>query len=241
MRFISLCITVLFLWAPIASQAQPAPDRRILFIGNSFTFGGNVPDQVRQIAAHAATPVTYDVTMHVRGGTSLSQHIAETGALDAILSGDWDVVVLQDASAMPFREDLRLDMAEAAVQLATLARQRGAEVVYFAHWRPGGALQDDMAAIDLIETTYEGLAFRTGGSVARVGRLWLAAQEAGYDGLYSQDGHHASMAGAYVAALALTSAIGDVDPFTSTWAPGGVEIDPAQVYDAIDNRILFFR
>ena len=198
--------------------ADPVPDRRILFIGNSFTFGGNVPEQVRRIAATAAEPIRYEVAMHVRGGTALHEHLAETDPLATIASSDWDVVVLQDASYMPFSRTTREQMQESARALALAAQAQGAQVIYFAHWPPQQEAHAPVRAVAQIEMAYRQLAHQTGGDLARVGRLWLMAEGAGHT-LYAEDAHHASVTGAYVAALAITSALGDVDPATASWAP----------------------
>ena len=110
-RLASIIIAVLGM--VIAWNVTPPAEKRILFIGNSYTFGGQIPEQLRRIAATSDPPAKYLVKSHVRAGTSLSQHIAETGALEAIRAQDWDVVVLQDASRMSFRPDWRDEMRQA--------------------------------------------------------------------------------------------------------------------------------
>lgn len=229
--FIGLTVAILFFWP------APEPDRRILFIGNSFTHGGNVPEQVRQIAAAAAVPVNYEVVMHVRGGTALFEHLAETDPLATIAQGNWDVVVLQDASHMPFSAETRAQMRQATLTLAAAAHDQGAELLFFAHWPPYQEAHAPVSATARIETAYQALARETGGQVARVGRLWLLAEGAGHSGLYAEDEHHASITGAYAAALAITTALGDVDPATSSWAPDGVGTDLAYLTHALAPQI----
>lgn len=235
LRIVSLALVGLTL-ALLLFWPASGPERRILFIGNSFTYGGNVPEQVRRIAATADRPARYTVAMHARGGTSLHEHLLETDPMASIADGPWDVVVLQDASWMPFSAPRRAEMAEAVAILAAAAQEQGADVVFFAHWPPADQAHDPFGATAHIEQTYDRLATETGGHVARVGRYWLAARQAGFDGLYDPlDGHHSSLAGAYVAALALTQALGDVDVATSTWVPDGVAIDPAAVAAALED------
>lgn len=212
----------------VAIGLNPPPAKRILFIGNSFTFGGNVPLQAKNIAASSDPSVDYYVEMVVQGGTSLEEHLTETDALAKIEDGHWDVVVLQDSSVMSFRPEWIANMEGAAVILAGAAQQQGAEVLYFAHWAPDWApvtqAYSPSEAIGIIEQTYEQVAQITGGRVARVGRLWQIAGDAGLDGLYSDDEHHASVKGAYAAALAITVALGDIDVTTSSWAPEAVPL-----------------
>jgi hypothetical protein len=222
-RLASIIIAVLGM--VIAWNVTPPAEKRILFIGNSYTFGGQIPEQLRRIAATSDPPAKYLVKSHVRAGTSLSQHIAETGALEAIRAQDWDVVVLQDASRMSFRPDWRDEMRQAAEALATAAQRQGAKVLYFAHWAPRG--QSRAGDADLhIARTYEDLAARTGGQVAKAGLLWHLSSLAGVRDLYAEDDHHATLKGGYVAAMAFADALGDVDPSTATWHPD--QISPSE-------------
>lgn len=218
-RFLSLGIVTLILVVTFWPVSQT--DKRILFIGNSFTFGGNVPLQVQNIALTAAPSVRYEVVSVVRGGTTLQEHIMETAALETIRLGGWDVVVLQDASVMSFTTDRRRMMRDAATILAREAQEQGAKVLYFAHWSPGGWEQEqDLWRGNLtIDETYRSIVQQTGGHVAHAGLVWFQAHEAGMDGLYSPDGHHSSVKGAWAAALAIVAALGDTDPGTSTWSP----------------------
>ena len=203
---------------------KPLPEKRILFIGNSYTYGGDIPWQVKNIAATSSPSANYHVEMVVRGGMTLDQHLIETEALSKIQEGNWDVVVLQDHSAMSFHPEGVDRMEQAATIFANRAQQQGAEVLYFAHWAPVGQADRKTGAIHTIEQAYERLAQDFGGNVARVGRLWQLADDAGLEGLYSNDEHHSSIKGAYAAALAIVVALGDVDVNTSIWAPEAVPL-----------------
>jgi hypothetical protein len=203
---------------------QPLPGKRILFIGNSYTYGGDIPGQVKNIAATSSPSANYDVEMVVRGGMTLDQHLIETEALARIQEGNWDVVVLQDHSGMSFHPEGVSRMEQAATIFANMAQQQGAEIIYFAHWAPAGQAARKTEAIHIIDQAYERLAQDVGGHVARVGLLWKFADDAGLEGLYSSDEHHASLKGAYAAALAIVVALDDVDVNTSIWAPEGVTL-----------------
>ena len=73
---------------------------RILFIGNSFTNYGPVPDIVRDIAVSAKhkEPFVFNAAVN---GQSLQFHREHKPTLDAIDSGNWDYVVLQEYSTNP--------------------------------------------------------------------------------------------------------------------------------------------
>jgi hypothetical protein len=135
------------------SQVVPAAvsDQRVSFIGNSFTYGWDVPTQVKNIAATSRPSVNLHVEMVVRGGATLAQQIAETDALSQLQNSAWDVVVLQDASVMAFHPEGRAQMTAAATSLAETASAQGADVVYFAHWAPHTQAQNIPQAIRTIE------------------------------------------------------------------------------------------
>ncbi len=79
-------------WLLYGDELTPA-DRKILFVGNSFTFGGNIPLQVKILAAQAHTPVTYHTRMIAKPAYALRQHIHEGAILNELRSGVWDVVI----------------------------------------------------------------------------------------------------------------------------------------------------
>lgn len=222
-------ITSLAVWFFWPAQAA---DKRILFIGNSYTFGGNVPEQVRRIAASATPPVRYEVQMVADGGYMLRDHLADGIAQDQIAEGGWDLVVLQDASMLSFSAQGRDEMTQAAGALAKAAHGVKAKVAYLAHWPPETLYHprhSKSGAVAQIEKTYAQLAKATDATVIRAGALWAKAWAKGQTGLYDWDDHHASVKGAYAAALAIAHHLGDVDLATVTWSPRVVDEPDAQV------------
>lgn len=224
----------------VALVGNPGPEKRILFIGNSYTFGGEIPVQVRNIAATSNPSANYHVEMVARGGMTLDQHLVETEALSKIQEGNWDVIVLQDHSTMSFHPKTVSRMEQAVTIFAKLAQQQDAEVLYFAHWAPFEQADRKPEAIRTIEQTYERLAQEAGGRVARVGRLWQLADDAGLENLYSSDEHHSSLKGAYAAALAIVVALDDVDLMTSSWAPEAVPLLEQEELRAAASTLSFY-
>ena len=119
------------------AAAAPSQAERILFVGNSFTFGagspvrayrpdqvhdlnglgsGGVPALFKTFATEAA--LDWDVSLETVGGQDFAFHLANKRAE---LAGSWDVVVLQDYSTL---ERIRPGDATAhvrdAVRLAAL-------------------------------------------------------------------------------------------------------------------------
>lgn len=83
-------------------SGDPIKDRplRILFIGNSFTFGGPIPDMVRDLASGAGWPEPF-VQRATVGGYSLERHRERAETVAAVDAGNWDVLVLQEFSTRP--------------------------------------------------------------------------------------------------------------------------------------------
>ncbi len=115
--FSSKILFRLLLWSMIAFGAvQPAGAERILFVGNSFTYGagsavryfhpelvrdlnregqGGVPALFKMFAIQAG--LDWDVSLETAGGKDLAFHLANRRQE---LAGAWDVVVLQDYSTL---------------------------------------------------------------------------------------------------------------------------------------------
>ncbi len=86
---------------PDAAPQPVEPPTRILFIGNSFTFGGPVPAIVDALANDAGWPDP-EVVYSAFGGESLQGHRNNRPqTLQRVDEGDWDVVVLQELSTRP--------------------------------------------------------------------------------------------------------------------------------------------
>lgn len=81
--------------------------KRILFIGNSFTYFNDLPFILQQLAAAAGTEVY--TRMVAYGGARLAQYLEADypGCPDAeaaLAAADWDAVVLQEQSFTPYKD-----------------------------------------------------------------------------------------------------------------------------------------
>ena len=70
--------------------------KRILFIGNSMTYVGNLPKLISQIATEHGHSLTVD--SETPGGTTLAQHF-NGKARSTIQTGKYDIVVIQGQSS----------------------------------------------------------------------------------------------------------------------------------------------
>lgn len=192
--------------------AAPAPPAtRVLFIGNSYTYFNNLPEMVRALAeAAGAGPV--EVRMVAPGGWRLADHWEKGEAHEALRSGKWDFVVLQEQSQLgdPRTVDGKPRVgsdkvfAPAAAQWAEEITRRGARPVFYLTWAKKVAPEDQ----EVLNDAY-GRAARAGkGVLAPVGIAWAEVRRAapGIE-LFIEDGSHPSAAGSYLAACTLVASI----------------------------------
>eukprot|EP01061_Rhynchopus_euleeides_P014906 TRINITY_DN2565_c0_g1_i17.p1 TRINITY_DN2565_c0_g1~~TRINITY_DN2565_c0_g1_i17.p1 ORF type:complete len:1073 (+),score=206.89 TRINITY_DN2565_c0_g1_i17:48-3266(+) len=95
------CCTQLAVCAVLASLCCVASGKqqRVLFIGNSYSFG--IPELYKQVAEQRLAGLAVVHTAHLVGGRTLWEHNEDAGVTAALEGGDYDVVVLQDQSLTP--------------------------------------------------------------------------------------------------------------------------------------------
>lgn len=204
----------------MAEARSDHPGRRVLFIGNSFTFFNSMPDLVDRIAAESGHDDLF-VVHYTRPNWSLRQ-FARDGELRALINDvAWDEVVLQERSFVPALDDAQRAsrMDPFAAELYTVNRSAGADTVLFMTWayRDGDdrSVQGDTFAAmhDRIEHGYEQLAAQIPATVAPVGTAWAeAVRRRPAVGLWADDGRHPSRAGSYLAACVFYAVLFDADP-----------------------------
>jgi hypothetical protein len=212
MGFRSSCVAS----ALLALSAAPAAAERILFIGNSFTFGAG--SAVRFYRSHTVTDLNdegiggmpalfesfttqagldYDVSLETRGGTGLDFHLAEKRGL---IDQPWDVVVAHGYSTLD--ADKPRDPAKlvaTATELAAMLRARNrnvrlhllatwsrADQVYPANGAWAGEPLAKMAAD--IRTAYDAAGAAARARVLPVGEAWNRAIRSGVADANPYDG-----------------------------------------------------
>lgn len=122
--FIVLIIS-LFLISSVSAQ-----QKKVLFIGNSYTFGNNLPEMLKVLCASQGVPM--ETVMLAPGGCSLRRHVEHTGALDKISQEKWDYVILQDHSlgAIIGRDD----MFKYGAILVEAVKKQGAQPFLYETW-----------------------------------------------------------------------------------------------------------
>ncbi len=266
-----------------ASLLLPCPalavDHAVLFVGNSYT-SANSPESLaesyRQLVLEGEPGWTdVSVAAVAPGGRDLAGHYLQAGLLGTNLHGfltdsdpdhQWDFVVLQDQSQIPgfpAADPSYVASRDAAVGLAALIDQRGAETRLFMTWgRFDGDPQNQSRYPDFptmqghLADGYDGyrVAIEAAGypvEVVPVGLGWrqiydeLVAQDQDphaastlFSRLYTVDGSHPSVHGTYLSACVLYAFLTGQSPVGPQWAHAGIDGDDRLVLQQVADRLL---
>jgi sporulation protein YlmC with PRC-barrel domain len=187
---------------------------RILFIGNSLTATNDLPAVLEAFAR--AQGVTIETRMIAFPEHSLQDHWVRPEARQAIASGHWDFVVLQQGpSAMPASRPL---LREYVTRFDAAIESAGSRTALFMVWPPSGRINDLSRVIE----SYRMAADHAGALLLPVGDAWRRMWDRDSSvGLYGPDGFHPSGLGTYLAALVMfrqltgRSVVGLPSPFSS--------------------------
>jgi len=125
---------------PPAPTRDPALPRSVLWIGNSYTYGNDLPKMVQLLAYNDGKRINYD--QHTNGGWTWGKHAASSTTINKIRSQKWDVVILQEQSQLPAFGEWQVCMESVAPlqQLVNEIRSNSPDTVcqLYGTWgRPG--------------------------------------------------------------------------------------------------------
>lgn len=158
-----------------AAQPPDARALRILFIGNSLTYTGDIPGRLAKLASAMGRKATVEAVAFP--DLSLEDHWRDGRALAAIRKG-WDVVVLQQGpSSQP---DSRAQLVDYSKRFAKPIREAGARPALYMVWPSVERMRDFPGAIGAYReaaTAVDGILLPVGRSVAArdLGRQAAAA------------------------------------------------------------------
>jgi hypothetical protein len=183
--------------------AAPPRTVRVLFIGNSYTYGNDLPGLIAQLLpARGITLAHESVTP---GGATLEKQWAGGKALEAIRKGKWDFVVLQEQSARPVRD--REAMFKAARLLHEEIAKSGAKTLLYETWAAKASPDEQPKLTD----AYETLGRELGATVVPAGEAWKKALAERLE-LHGTDGRHPNRRGSYLAACLFARALSGESP-----------------------------
>lgn len=221
---------------------EPGPPRRVLFLGNSYTYFNDLPALVTAIGE--ATPGrAIEAETIAEGGATFADHWMNANVQTRLDEGDLDAVVLQAQSLEPvFGAEGFVAFGEL---LGDAVAEAGADGVWFSTWarRDGDPIYagglDPASLTESLELRYRGQARRHDDRVARVGAAWqLALDELPGVDLYAPDGSHPTLAGSWLAACVIHQAITARTPRVPDPPPDGLPADTAAALCALAARVV---
>jgi hypothetical protein len=166
-----------------------------------------MPEIVAAISLGAEDDPPMRVGMIAFPGFSLEDHWNRGDALEAIDSGDWDVIVLQQGpSTLPASRD---HLVHWAGRFAERIRAAGAEPALLSVWPTDGT----EAGYDATLASYRAAAEAVGGFLIPAGEAWRAAGARDSTLTFTTfDGFHPSLLGSVVVGYAVWHALGGRTP-----------------------------
>ena len=215
--------------------------KRVLFLGNSYTYANNLPYLTQQAATSVGDTFIYD--SNTPGGYTLEGHSTNSVSQTKIRNGNWDYVVLQEQSQKPAYTDSYVDteVYPFAQKLndSILKYNPCGETTFYMTWgREHGdasncATWPPMCTYegmdDLLRLRYQTMANDNEGITAPVGAVWryLRTNHPTLN-LYSSDGSHPSLLGSYTGAITFYCALFRKDPtlvtFNSSLSPAVADL-----------------
>lgn len=223
-----ICImTLLALLSASITYAAKSP-KKVLFIGNSYTYYNDMPKMVDSLAASIGENL--ECTAITKGGQTLKGHLENQKLLDTLSRGGWDYVVIQEQSSAPAKtsREVIADVYPYAHTLDSLAKAGSpeAKVIFYMTWghrngttrkaerrNPMMRTYQEMQA--RLRTSYLEMTYENNAWCAPVGMAWAKVRSEMPDiVLYNKDNSHPSPAGSYLVANVILSTILQ-KPYTS--------------------------
>ena len=210
--------------AEVLAPVPAGPGDGILFVGNSLTYGNDLPGLVEGLSA--GTGGRLQASMVAFPGYSLADHFSKGDAVRSIATGGWRVVILQQGpSTLPESQDL---LRRFIAAFDRRIRAVGARTALFSVW-PDTQFPSNF---EDVAQSYSLAADDVGGIYFPVTQAWqLALQREPSLRLYSSDGFHPSEQGSYLAALVMVGVLTGRSPLgmpARVVRPAGTEVSIPQ-------------
>ncbi|MCL2376730.1 MAG: SGNH/GDSL hydrolase family protein [Defluviitaleaceae bacterium] len=177
----------------------------ILYAGNSFIFTGDVPWQLKSLAARHGVEIAYrDVSA---GGATLTS--SRANAIKEMQRIRFDYVVMQDQSRRPLN-DIDGFLCDVRI-LSVAAKESGAmPVLYNPAWANIDGKPDEKLQ-NILTAAYKQAAHENDAILVNAGDAWVYAYNAIPNlSLYAEDMFHANDAGAFLTACVFAATLFDL-------------------------------
>lgn len=174
----------------------------ILYVGNSFTFTGDVPKQVSILSKMYGLSIDYETICYA--GTKLCW--VKNEATEKMKNNDYDYVIFQDHGSRPVFE--RKDFLSDVEILCKKAREsRAIPALYNPAWANINGRPNKKYQV-LLTLSYETAARINNTILINAAEAWIYAYEKHPDiSLYQKGDFHANDAGAYLTACVFVSTL----------------------------------
>jgi len=193
---------IFFLGVSLFSKGQ-SDDIDVLFVGNSYTYFWNLPQNVHLLAE--SQDISINTRQSTSGGRTLEHHWNRNRNLatkDIISEGEFDIVVIQNHSMRALtKPDSMLFYGE---QFGRLIKKSGAKTYIYSTW----SRKFDPYMVKTISRVDSLLAKNIGATIVPAGLTWAKAMHMRPDlPLYEDDNSHPSPLGTYLNACLFYSVI----------------------------------
>jgi hypothetical protein len=228
--------------------------KKILFIGNSYTFYHNMPAMTKRMALSVGDTMFYE--QYTIPGAYLWQH-ANSVFLDQLIKKEnWNYVTIQSQSRESAldQEHFNTKVYPNALTLVNQIRDNNSnsKPLFYMTWGYENGytpLCNDLPYMcnfesmnDKIEERYTYFGSSTNSSVSPCGKVWKALRnEYPNINLYDDDGNHPSRLGSYVAACCFYTMIFEKDPTLLSYNDEYLDDNDEQIIKAMVKEIVYDR
>lgn len=201
-----------------------ADSRRILLVGNSYTYSNDgVNEHLQALINSAMSSWGVVVEAVTVGGATLQDHLDNPTTCTLIRDGDWDLVILQEQSSRPMVDPQAF--YSAATGLNTLIHSVGAQTGFFMTWAWGSNPEMYLPirdAYSYIGAYLDALVIPAGVAFHNADQSYPHLE------LYSPDNSHPSLQGTYLVACLMMARIWGINPVGNRYIPEGLDTATAQ-------------
>lgn len=226
--------------------------KKVLFVGNSYTFAHNMPEMIAQMALSTGDKLIY--AAHTPGGAYIKEHANNRYLQKLITTQDWDYVTIQTQSQESANKQTDFDN-HVFPQVQRLVQQIHANdpdtiPLFFMTWGyENGVIMRCIllpyfctfnAMNDKLQERYTFYASETHGAVTPSAAVWRVLRDKHSElNLYESDGNHPSLIGVYANAVAFYTMIFEKDPTQLTFDEPTLDNNTEALIKAVVKSVVY--